>query len=188
MAVTFNGDDGIAITGGDWTIDDSDMTAVAKFGSTMNDSSNYTFQSSGNGTTVPIYRTFTTPKNMTVSTSGNTWTHSLTGMYMCHFQFRQSTSADLWNFMSITKNGTKNIVGVSARMGSECCHRHSFHIMYRVDSTTANYRLQGWATGSLNLSGSGTGSPGWSTTYETWQTGTSAGKSLDVTIYRIGAL
>ena len=192
MAIKFSGDDGIILPDSSLPINDSSgggfKSAIARFGATMNDTSNAAIQRDGNGQHVAIYRTFFTPKNITVNTSTNRWTHTYTGVYRCYVQFRQASGADVWNFMSVTKLGSFNVVGSSARMGSENSHRELFTFMYAVDSTTATYQLQGWSAGDVNYSGGGSSSPGWSTTYETWQTGSLAGKSLDVSIYRVGDL
>lgn len=187
----------INISGTQITLPDNSIlngSAYANFGTLFDDSVQITIASTASdGQTMPIYRTFSTPKNITVTTSasGGTWTHGLTGIYALHMSYRQASGGDIWTQYAVTKDGTSNVVGVTARMGSEDAHTEDFHIIYRVDSTTSNYRIQGWchAVGrTAGVAGSPTGNPGWTSTTTTLTNGTWVGRTVDIWIFRIASL
>lgn len=86
----------------------------------------------------------------------SSWTHTLVGTYLMTVGYRQNTGSDLWTVLAVTKAGTINAVGVSVRIGSGNSGMVDFRIVYYVDSTTAAYQLQQWATGVKTVCG-GTG-------------------------------
>ena len=187
----------ISISGTQITLPDSTIlngAAYANFGTLFDDALQITIASTASdGVTMPIYRTFSAPKNITVTTSssGGTWTHALTGMYALHMSYRQASGDDIWTQYAVTKDGTNNVVGVTARMGSENSHTEDFHLIYRVDSTSSNYRIQGWATGSrtAGVVGSPSGNPGWTSTDTAITTGASwKGRTVDIWLFRICSL
>jgi len=187
----------ISISGSSITLPDSTVlngAAYANFGTLFDDALQITISSTASdGTTMPIYRTFSTPKNITVTTSasGGTWTHALTGMYALHMSYRQASGGDIWTQYAVTKDGTNNVVGVTARMGSEDNHTEDFHIIYRVDSASSNYRIQGWtqsATRTAGHIGAPSGNPGWTSTTTTLGLGTWIGRTVDIWIFRIASL
>lgn len=187
----------ISISGSQITLPDSTIlngAAYANFGILFDDALQITIASTASdGVTMPIYRTFSAPKNITVTTSssGGTWTHALTGMYALHMSYRQASGGDIWTQYAVTKDGTNNVVGITARMGSEDHHTEDFHIIYKVDSTTSNYRIQGWATASrtAGVGNSPSGNPGWTSTDTTITTGASwKGRTVDIWLFRICSL
>jgi len=170
-------------------------SAYANFGTLFDDALQITISSAASGgTTMPIYRTFSAPKNITVNTSssGGTWIHGLTGIYAFHMSYRQASGSDIWTQYAVTKDGTSDVVGVTARMGSEDNHTEDFHIIYRVDSTTSNYRLQGWCqpstTRTAGFIGSPSGNPAWTSSTTTITNGTWIGRTVDIWIFRIASL
>jgi hypothetical protein len=188
----------ISISGTQITLPDSTIlngAAYANFGTLFDDALQITIASTASdGTTMPIYRTFSTPKNITVTTSssGGTWTHALTGIYALHMSYRQASGGDIWTQYAVTKDGTNNVVGVTARMGSEDSHTEDFHIIYRVDSTVSNYRIQGWchATGrTAGVAGTPSGNPGWVGSDTSITNGGSwKGRTVDIWLFRICSL
>lgn len=171
---------------------DAVSTPYANFGALMSDSDNFTVSdTTSDGITVPIYRQFSTPNKMTIDTSNNYWTHDETGIYMLHMQYRQLAGGDIWTMYGIAKNGQTDIVGVTARMGSENSHTESFHLLYKVDDTTANYRMQGWCqAGTRTISGSDSASypSAWAYSWSAGAVGTYHGKSLDIMVYKVSGL
>ncbi len=167
-------------------------TPYANFGALMADSDNFTVSdTTSDGITVPIYRQFSTPNKMTINTSNNYWTHDETGIYALHMQYRQLAGADIWTMYGIAKNGQTDIVGVTARMGSENSHTESFHLLYKVDDTTANYRMQGWTqAGTRTISGGdpATYPSAWTYSWSDGAVGTYHGKSLDIMVYKVSGL
>ena len=161
----------------------------ANFGALNSDSDNFTVSdTTSDGITVPIYRQFSTPNKITIDTSNNYWTHDETGIYALHMQYRQLAGGDIWTMYGIAKNGQTDIVGVTARMGSEDSHTESFHLLYKVDSTTANYRLQGWTqAGPRTVSGTDTSTypSAWTYSWSDGAVGTHHGKSLDIMVYKV---
>ena len=151
---------------------------------TISDSSTY-------GVTM-AFNKLNVQKNITVNVANNTWTHAYTGIYQISCSYRQDTGGDLWTVLAVTKGGTSNAVGVSARTGSaNSSNVWTYFITYSVDSTTATYQLQHWsATASKTVSSSFTGGPpGW-TNYSTLVGGTTGdnGRMVDYTIMRLGDL
>ena len=185
----------ITISGSQITLPDSTVlngAAYANFGTLFDDATQITVSSTASdGATMPIYRTFSTPKNITVTTSsgGGTWTHALTGIYALHMSYRQASGGDIWTQYAVTKDGTNNVVGITARMGSEDSHTEDFHLIYRVDSTSSNYRIQGWGGGArtAGVSTSPSGNPGWTSTTTTLGS-TYIGRNVDIWIFRISSL
>jgi len=187
----------ITISGSQITLPDNSLlngSAYSNFGTLFDDSLQITIASTAtDGVTMPIYRVFGISKNITVTTNsgGGTWTHALTGIYALHLIYRQASGGDIWTQYAVTKDGTSNAVGVTARMGSEDSHTEDFHIIYKVDSTTLNYRLQGWASGTrtAGIAGSPSGNPGWTMSPTTDLTlGTYKGRAIDIWIFRIASL
>lgn len=164
----------------------------ANFGSLMAEADNFTIaDATSDGITIPIYRQFSTPNKMTIDTTNNYWTHDETGIYMLHMQYRQLAGGDIWTMYGVAKNGTTDIVGVTARMGSENGHTESFHFLYKVDDTTANYRIQGWTyNATRTISGSfASGYPSdWTYSWSDGAVGTNHGKSLDIMVYKVSGL
>jgi hypothetical protein len=163
----------------------------ANFGSLMAEADNFTIaDTTSDGITIPIYRQFSTPNKMTIDTTNNYWTHDETGIYILHMMYRQLTGGDIWTMYGVAKNGTTDIVGVTARMGSENAHTESFHLLYKVDDTTANYRIQGWChSGTRTISGTPSGYPsGWTYSWSDGAVGTTHGKSLDLMVYKVSGL
>jgi len=169
-------------------------SAYANFGTLFDDNINMPISdTSSNGITMPIYRNFSDPKNInvTVATNGGYWSHVYTGIYVMHIMYRQASGGDIWTQYAVTKNGSNDVVGVTARMGSEDAHTESFHIMYRVDSTSANYRLQGWCQSGTRYAGNSggySGNPGWTSTTTKITNGTAVGRTVDIFIYRVSDL
>lgn len=188
----------ISISGSQITLPDSSVlngSAYANFGTLFDDALQITVSSTAtDGVTMPIYRVFSTPKNISVTTntSGGTWAHTLTGMYALHMSYRQASGGDIWTQYAVTKDGTTNAVGVTARMGSEDNHTEDFHLIYRVDSTASTYRLQGWTqTGTRTAGhiGAPSGNPGWTMSPTTDLTlGTWKGRTVDIWLFRIASL
>jgi hypothetical protein len=164
-------------------------SAYASFGSIHDDATNVAIQAA-TPVTVPIYRNFVTPKNITVDTSNNRWTHAVTGVYYLHIGFRQETNTDVWNIFGVTKNGTSENVGQSARMGSTNSERKSVSFMYYVDSTTATYQLMGWAAATITVPGIfAAETPGWTEgTGGVYGGGASDGRNYTIDILRAGEL
>ena len=128
---------------------------------------------------------------MSVDTNNNYWTHDETGIYILHMMYRQLGGGDIWTMYGVAKNGTTDIVGVTARMGSEDHHSESFHLLYKVDDTTANYRMQGWCHGGTRtISGSAASlyPSGWTYSWSDGAVGTFHGKSLDIMVYKVSGL
>jgi len=188
----------ISISGSQITLPDNSIlngSAYANFGTLFDDALTITVSSSAtDGTTMPIYRVFGVSKNISVTTntSGGTWTHALTGIYALHMSYRQASGGDIWTTYAVTKDGTTNAVGTTARMGSEDNHTEDFHLIYRVDSTQSIYRLQGWTqTGTRTAGhiGAPTGNPGWTMSPTTDLTlGTYKGRIVDIWVFRIASL
>lgn len=171
-----------------------DAFAYANFGALFDDSYNFTIADTTTyGKQMPIYRTFSTPKNITVNVSptGGSWEHGFTGYYVLHMMYRQASGGDLWTHYAITKDGAQNVVGITARMGSEDAHTESFHIIYKVDSTTSTYQMQGWvnATGrNAGVTSAPSGNPGWVGLDTQISLGTWVGRTVDIFVYRISGL
>jgi hypothetical protein len=185
MSVTFVGNAGIQLS----NKDTSAVSAHANFGTLFDDGGGYTIanHNSGLGTTVDFARTFSTPKNITVNTSDNSWTHAYTGYYAFHMSYRQQSGGDIWTWYAIMKDSQTNAVGTTARMGSEDSHQESFHLIYKVDSTSSNYRIQGWSQSGTTRAITGTNAnfpSGWTSSV----TSIGIGKVLDIIIYRVGGL
>ena len=186
----------ISIGGSQITLADSTIlngSAYANFGTLFDDALQVNVSSTdSDGITMPIYRIFSTPKNINVSisSSGGTWTHNLTGIYALHMSYRQASGGDIWTQYAVTKDGTNNVVGITARMGSEDSHTEDFHIIYKVDSTSSNYRIQGWATAarSAGVAGSPSGNPGWTSSDTTISNGNWKGRTVDIWVFRICSL
>ena len=131
-------------------------------------------------------------KNITVNTANNTWTHAYTGIYQMTLMYRQNSGGDVWTVYAVTKGGTSNAVGISARTGSaNSSTAWNFTFTYSVDSTVSTYQLQGWChTGTKTvLSNFDTPSPSW-TNYSTLVGGTTGdtGRMIDYNIVRLGDL
>jgi hypothetical protein len=187
MPVTISGTDGITIPNSK-TINAS--RAYANFGSYFNDANPVTLSGS-TPIHVPIYRTFFTPKNITVTTSasGGTWTHAYTGYYVLHIAYRQNDGGDIWGMYGVTKAGSTDVVGVSVRTGSENNYSESYHVYYRADSTSANYRLMGWSLGTKTGGNSGGSSDNPQFTSNQVGIGsTMYGRNVDIFVYRVGDL
>eukprot|EP00047_Mylnosiga_fluctuans_P020820 m.96720 g.96720 ORF g.96720 m.96720 type:complete len:879 (+) comp8642_c0_seq2:26-2662(+) len=146
--------------------------------------------SSAYGVTMPLNRAGPSLR-ITANTATNTWTHALTGTYVVQVAYRQQTGGDSWTVLAVTKDGSSNAVGVSARTGSTNSNLNSNHrVVYTVDSTTSTYQLQHWATAAktvVGTSGFGGGPPQWGY-YGTLCGGTSGdtGRPLDFLVYRLG--
>jgi len=170
----------------------SNSVPYANFGSLMSEADNFTIaNTASSGITIPIYRQFSTPNKMTIDTTNNYWTHDETGIYILHMMYRQLSGGDIWTMYGVAKNGTTDIVGVTARMGSEDGHTESFHLLYKVDDTTANYRIQGWVhSGTRTISGSAASlyPSGWTYSWSDGAVGTNHGKSLDLIVYKVSGL
>ena len=130
-------------------------------------------------------------QGITGDTSDNDWTHATTGYYQLQIRYRQGSGSDVWSVFGVTKDGASDCVGISARTGSENSHNEAYDVLYKVDSTSATYQLQGWC-------GSGTkdvidpteqGKPNW-TNYDTLVgiTNNEGGVMLDLIISKIGDL
>ncbi len=130
-------------------------------------------------------------QGMTGNTTNNHWLHSTTGYYHLYIRYRQGAGGDHWTCFGVTKNGAADCVGVSARTGSEDSHNEAYDVLYRVDSTTASYQLQGWDGGSNKsvVDPDGQGKPTW-TNYDTLvgYTDTNGGVMVDIIIEKIGDL
>lgn len=129
-------------------------------------------------------------KNITGNINNYTWTHTHTGAYMLTVTYRQNSGADVWTVLGVCKNGPANVVGISARTGSEDSHNENYNIFYTVDDTSATYQLQHWvqSTGkTVNLDFTGT--PGW-TGYASLVNNTTGdtGRAIDFIIRRLGDL
>jgi hypothetical protein len=189
MTVSFTGNQGVSLLNGD----ENSISAHANFGQLMSDGGNYAIgtHNGGYGTTVDFSTVFSTPKNITVSTASNNWTHAFTGYYAMHFGYRQQSGGDAWVIYAVTKDGNQNAVGTTARMGSEDGKNESFHMIYKVDSTTSNYRLQGYCYDGVtrNITTTDASYPaGWTSSVTNIGSGNPTGKVLDIIIYRIGGL
>ena len=163
----------------------------ANFGCLFDDALNVTIaSSSGDGTTIPIYRDFMST-GVSVDTTNNYWTHSETGVYALHLTYRQSGGGDIWTLYGVTKDGTNSMVGMSSRTGSEDNHLETVHLTYKVTSTSSNYRLQGWChTGTRTAGyagGSPTGNPTWvaDTDGGIITNGTWIGRTYDIFLYKV---
>ena len=146
---------------------------------------------SGTGGTHVAFSHVKSEQGITGDTSDNDWTHATTGYYLLKIRYRQGSGSDVWSVFGVTKAGASDCVGISARTGSEDSHNEAYDVLYRVDSTSATYQLQGWC-------GSGTkdvidpteqGKPNW-TNYDTLVgiTNNEGGVMLDMIISKIGDL
>ena len=191
MPVTINGTSGITVPNSQTV---NSARAYANFGSIFNDANPVTIGStSSTGTHVPIYRTFFTPKNITVTTSasGGTWTHAYTGYYVLHMSYRQQAGGDQWTMYAVTRAGTTNVVGTSNRSGSDNSGCQSYHVYYRVDSTTDNYRLMGWVENGVNKTAGNSGGSSDNPLFVSNTVGIGGamyGRNLDIFVYRVGDL
>ena len=151
--------------------------------------SSVTVATTSAGTQVPITEV-KEEHGITGSTGNNNWTHASTGYYHLYIRYRLDTGGDLWTVYGVTKGGSSDAVGVSARTGSGDMAEDG-DVLYKVDSTSATYQLQGWC-------GSGTkdvidpteqGKPNW-TNYDTLVgiTNNEGGLMLDIIISKIGDL
>ena len=145
---------------------------------------------SGTGQQVPFTH-ITLQKNITGDVSNNRWTHSQTGIYCIVIRYRQNNGGDVWSMFGVTKDGSSNCVGSSARTGSEDGHNEAYNVMYTVDSTSSTYQIQGWsgAAGKQAKPGDGQGKPSW-TNYDTLvgYTGSNNGIIVDFNIFKVGDL
>ena len=141
-------------------------------------------------------------KNIAMDFPTNRWTHTYTGYYMLTVNYRHQGS-DVWSFLAVTKNGDSEAVGVSGRTGSTTSEEKSRTLMYRVDSTSSTYQLQGWCfSGSESIGYTNTdentadGSPvnptwtysGLTTNPTGGGTSDPAGLIFGCSIYRVGDL
>ena len=145
---------------------------------------------SGDGQQVPFTHV-TLQKNITGDVSNNRWTHSQTGIYCIVIRYRQNNGGDVWSMFGVTKDGSSNCVGSSARTGSEDGHNEAYNVMYTGDSTSSTYQIQGWsgAAGKQAKPGDGQGKPSW-TNYDTLvgYTGSNNGIIVDFNIFKVGDL
>lgn len=166
------------------------VSAYANFGALADDSTNITISTTATyGVTIPIFRAFSSPKNITVDVSNNRWSHASTGVYALHMMYRQNGGGDVWAQYAVTKDGSSNSVGYTARVGSTDSEERSFHLIYRVDSTSSTYQLQGWChSGTRTAGGTPTGNPGWTDAWGVNTTGTNEGRTIDIFVYKVGDL
>ena len=189
MAITISGSNGVTTPSG--YVLNKEGGAYANFGAAMNDSTNvHIMQNVTGGRQVPIYREFTTSRGINVSTSNNTWTHDFTGHYHVSISFRQASGGDIWNQFAVTKDGSSNAAGVSARMGSENSHTELISFTYQVDSTSSNYQLRGWSLGNTYAGGTPSGNPEWNGDTKvglyTGRGGSYVGWCYNIIVFRIG--
>ena len=191
MAITLSGSNGVTTPSG-YVVNKSGG-AYASFGAAMNDTTNiHIMQNVANGRQVPISREFSPSRGINVSTSGNTWTHNFTGHYHVSISFRQNSGGDIWNQFAVTKDGSNNAAGVSARMGSNNSGAMLISFTYQVDSTSSNYQLRGWSLGDTYAGGGPTGNPKWvgdpRVGLYTGHGGSSVGWCYNIIVFRIGDL
>ena len=189
MAITISGTNGVTTPSG--YVVNKNGGAYANFGAAMNDSTSVRIMANQTyGLQVPIYREFSPSRGINVSTSNNNWTHDMTGHYHCSISFRQASGGDIWNQFAVTKGGTSNAAGVSARMGSENAHTELVSFTYQVDSTSATYQLQGWSLGDTYAGGGPSGNPLWrgdsTVGLYTGYGGTYVGWCYNIIVFRIG--
>ena len=182
MATIINGSDNFN------TNDVSKEGAYANFVYAGADS--YTICTTGYGTQTKFNFIYA-QKNISGNISSNNWTHSATGVYSLTVRYRQATGGDVWSVWGVTKNGNSDCAGMSARTGSEDGHNEAYNIVYKVDSTSATYQLQGWsgATKTIANAGYSQGKPSWSN-YSSiaGETDANGGRTMDISIYKIGEL
>ena len=147
--------------------------------------------SSGTGGTHVAFTHVKSEQGITGDTSDNDWTHATTGYYQLQIRYRQGSGSDVWSVFGVTKDGASDCVGISARTGSENSHNEAYDVLYKVDSTTATYQLQGWCGSSTKdvIDPEEQGKPNW-TNYDTLVgiTDTNGGVMLDMIISKIGDL
>jgi hypothetical protein len=81
-------------------------------------------------------------------TNPSTWKHTYTGVYMAAVSHRYQ-SGDVWQMLSVTKDGSSEAAGISGRTGAYAAGGMYYReVMYLVDSTTSVYQLTGWAQGA----------------------------------------
>lgn len=150
--------------------------------------SSVTVATTSAGTQVPITEV-KEEHGITGSTGNNNWTHASTGYYHLYIRYRQDTGGDLWTVYGVTKGGSSDAVGVSARTGSGDMAEDG-DVLYKVDSTSATYQLQQWAGGTKSVShATSQGKPNWNN-YDTLvgSTWADGGVQLDIIIEKIGEL
>lgn len=124
-----------------------------------------------------------------VSTANNNWTHDKTGYYMITIRYRQASGGDIWSVWGVLKNGSE-AVGISARTGSEDGHNEAYDILYKVDSTSATYQINGWSGGTKTIvQPPSQGKPSW-TNYDALfgSSDANGGRMIDYIIVRVGDL
>eukprot|EP00048_Salpingoeca_helianthica_P022461 m.18390 g.18390 ORF g.18390 m.18390 type:complete len:909 (+) comp7351_c0_seq2:2-2728(+) len=146
---------------------------------------------SGDGLLMPFNRLGPSLR-ITPNPGTSTWTHALTGTYIVYVSYRQDVTVDQSTVFAVTKSGTNNAVGVSARTGSGALGtiNANHRVIYQVDSTTATYQLQHWASVGKTVGvGFAGGPPLWGF-YSTLCGGFTGdtGRALDYLVYRLGDL
>ena len=167
--------------------DGSSMTANSFAHWFYTSGSSVTISTTGAGTHIPISNV-DYQAGITVSTGNNNWTHATTGQYVLTIRYRQHGGGDVWTVWGVTKGGSSDAVGISARTGSENNHNEAYEVFYNVDSTSATYQLQGWCGTSSKAAKNpdGQGKPSWSN-YDTLagESSSTAGRQLDVIITKV---
>jgi len=180
------GNNTIVSSDGSGTFTSNLPQAVAHFGYTAGGT---TVASTGAGTKCAINRV-NYSKFITVSTTDNNWTHDYTGYYKLNIRFRQEAGGDVWTLFGVLKDNT-TCVGVSGRTGTANSGNRSYELIYKVDSTTADYQLNGWChSGSLTLASTFTGGkPSW-TGYDdlVGNTDSSNGFATNIIVERVGKI
>lgn len=162
--------------------------AYANFYYSVNDAAgDLTIANTGTYGATMAFNNVSSQLNITGNIDNYTWTHTHTGKYIINVLFRQHTGGDIWTVLAVCKNGPAEAVGVSGRVGSRNSVMDNFNIFYEVDSTSATYQLQHWATGTKTVWSDFTTTPGW-TNYNTLigsKTG-DTGRMVDYIIRRLG--
>ena len=148
-----------------------------------------TIASSASTGTQMLFNNLGPSMNITANTTTSSWTHAATGTYQISVQYRQATGGDVWTVLGVTKAGNTTAVGVSARTGSADSNTAwNYEVIYTVDSTSATYQLQHWATATKTVSSDFSGgNPGW-TNYASLCGNTTGdiGRMVDYRIVRLG--
>jgi len=183
--------DTIGTTSGNFTVPTQNIgkTAFCNMYYAVNDGANtLTIASSSSTGTQMLFNNLGPSQYITANIAISTWTHTYTGTYVVYTAYRQASGGDVWTVLGVTKAGNSVAVGVSARTGSEDSHNENYSVIYTVDSTSATYQLQHWATtGKTVTSDFGGGNPGW-TNYSSLCGNTSGdiGRMVNYYVQRLG--
>lgn len=182
----------LSTTTGNFTIPTQNIgrTAYASMYYAVNDAAvTLTIASSGTNGTQMLFNNAGPSQNVTVNTNTSTWTHAYTGTYQISTQYRQASGGDVWTVLAVTKAGNSVAVGITARTGSADNNTAwNYDLIYTVDSTSATYQLQHWATATKTvISDFSGGNPGW-TNYSALCGNTTGdiGRMVDYKILRLG--